>query len=123
MVTKKKTKRAAPTVRRRPVPADDRALVTSVIGELQQHLEIIAKRRAELAPGSFDQDLAGAAASLGKVLLTGAAERRQQRKHTYRELAAIPLEAIIGYLRTLPEDERQQIALDVSGASDEDPLL
>ena len=101
----------------------DLVLVGDVCDELRQHLAIITGRREELAPGTFDEDLATAAAALGKVLIGAAAERRAQRRTAAREIASIPLETAIHYLMTLSMTLREDIARQLTGADDEEPLL
>lgn len=101
----------------------DRVLVEGVIDELRMHLEVIKARREELQPGSFDEDLTATAASLGKVLLAGAAERRQQRKAILRELGQFSLEELVAHLRALPAEEREHVARALSGEESQEPLL
>lgn len=101
----------------------DRQLVEDVVVELKAHLEVIAARREQLQEGSFDPDLTAAAASVSKVLLAGASERRQQAKARTRELAKFPLEAIVSYLKSLPESVRADVAKEITNADAEEPLL
>jgi len=106
-----------------PRDAAERALVGDVIAEMQAQLAVIAKRRAVLPDGGFDPELATAAGSLGKVVLAAAAERRQQMKAAIREIAMIPIDQIVSFLKTLPGETRAEIARDLAGSDDEMGLL
>lgn len=113
-----------PSKQRESTPDNDEtASVDEAIDELRAHMRLIAARRAELSPGSFDPDLTGAAASVGKVLIAGAVERRQRVKAHRRELASYSIDDILAYLRGLPEQTRVQLIRDLSGADDNEPLL
>ena len=103
--------------------AAERVRVDTVTSEIEAQLAVIARRRATLADGEMDAEMSAAAASLGKVLLAGSAERRQQQKTAAREVAAIPLDELIEHLRSLPLGARMDIARQLTGADDLEPLL
>jgi hypothetical protein len=98
-------------------------LVDQAVLEVEEQLKVIAARRSALAEGGFDPDLAAAAASLAKVLLMSASERRQQAKAAVREVSRIPLEQVLTYLKTLPIDQREDIARELTNADAGEPLL
>jgi hypothetical protein len=50
-------------------------------------------------------------------------EWRQQQKATIREVSKIPLDAVLAYLKTLPMERREAIALELTDADAEEPLL
>jgi len=62
-------------------------------------------------------------ARISTALTTTCAEIRQHAKAAVREVAAIGVDAIVVYLKTLPMDARKEIARDLAGEDDEAPLL
>ena len=90
--------------------------------EVRAQLELIAERRKERGIG-FDRDMAMATAALGRVLVSYESERRQKSKAAIREVASIPLERVIAYLKSLPMSARAEIARDITDSDAEAPLI
>lgn len=103
-------------------PAPQPTLLDEYEAELRAQLQVIADRRAETRLG-FDRDMAMATAALCRALVSSEGERRQQAKMALREVATIPLEQILAYLRTLAPSIRADIARDLTNADAEEPLL
>ena len=99
--------------------ATDVALVDDVIGELEKQLAVVATRREALAPGAFDRDLAVTAAQLGKVAISGAAERRNQRKAA----TSLTREAVMSWLFGLDRGNRQEIVRELQEHDDDERSL
>lgn len=112
---------SAPT-RALPNPDDVPRDLDLLMRENVAHLRDLQKSIAVRGDGEHDSTVKNTA-RISVALTTACAELRQIRKAAHREISRIPLEAIVSYLRTLTEVERQQVALDVSGTSDEEPLL
>jgi hypothetical protein len=112
----RKTKKTDPET-----PEDrDVALVDDVIAELRLQLAVIATRREALPAGGFDRDLSAAAGQIGKVVISGAAERRAQRKAS----KVLNREVVMAWLRGIDENERGGI-IDEAAEWDDDerPVL
>lgn len=62
-------------------------------------------------------------ARLSTALITTCSEIRQHAKAAVRELSRIPLEQIVTYLKTLPADQRDAIAREITGSDAEESLL
>lgn len=64
-------------------------------------------------------DIARIATSLTATL----GELRQNAKAVRRELALVPHDELVAYLRGLPEDERRDLCREVLGSDDMEPVL
>lgn len=89
-------------------------LIEACIESLTEHLA---------TSKTYSKDLASHLAWLTAQIVPVMAELRQQDKAVVREVARIPLEAIITHLKTLPESRRAEIAAELTGADAEEPLL
>lgn len=73
--SKPKKSRAAPS------GADICPLLAEVLKEGRLQLAVVTARRKQLRKGSFDEDLANAAATIIRAITGAQAELRQQEKH------------------------------------------
>ncbi len=62
-------------------------------------------------------------ARISTALTTTCAEIRQSARSTVREVSSIPLDQIVTYLKTMSMADRADIARDLTGADDLEPLL
>lgn len=106
----------------KPAIVPKQTLLDDCEAEVRAQLELIAKRREETRLG-FDRDMAMATAALCRALVSSEGERRQQAKMALREVASIPLEQVLAYLRTLAPSIRADLARDLTNADAEEPLL
>lgn len=93
--------------------SETQKLIDESITELRGHLDVIRLRRQELEPGSFDKDLAQAAAAVGNAINRLAAETRQQEKHEREMVRTMTPEqrdaSILGYAKDVPRARRDQL--------------
>ena len=99
--------------------AADFKIVGEVLGELRLHLDVVASRRQELIEGSIDPDLSATAAALGKVIIAGAAERRNQRKAATR----LTPDAVLAWFAELAPYEQKDFVRELEGLAGEGSLL
>lgn len=119
MAKAKRSKPRQPAKQYQTRESADLVVVDDVLTEVKHQLAIIASRREQLSAGGFDRDLASAAAALGKVLLAGVAERRNQRKAS----ASLSREAVMAWIRGLDEADQQSIHDELTEWMDEGSLL
>lgn len=62
-------------------------------------------------------------ARLSVALTSVCAELRQNQRHLIREVARIPLDQILGYLKTLPMQQLVEIAKELTNADADEGLL
>lgn len=100
-------------------------LVDEAEAECLAQLAVIRDRRMGRGDDAvgFDKDMAMATAALMRALVSSEGERRQRDKAEARTLASFPLDQVVAYLRQLPEHQRQELAREISGADDREPLL
>lgn len=85
-------------------------------------LRATASRLQSILDG-IDNDDPKVAARVSTAIAHVHAQIRQLEKAARRDLTRIPLDQVIEHLKTLPDRTRKDIALDITGADSEDPLL
>ena len=115
--TKTKTRaKAAKPAKERPALAEP----TLISIDPDELLRIAARKvNAKLQAATEFREVARLSESLASI----AHQARQSAKQATRELRAIPLEQIVQYLKTLPEEERADISRELAGVNDEEGLL
>ncbi len=101
---------------------DARRLVAATLAELEQQLEVVRARRAELPPGGFDKDLAAAAASLSRAVTGLASEERARERARVQAFRKLLREMVIGWLRDQSDDERHQLIMQITAMSETNVL-
>lgn len=71
----------------------------------------------------FDPEISMACAAITRALTGVRSEHRQHAKALRRELATVPHDEVVAYLRSLPEDKRRDVCREVLGSDDDEPLL
>lgn len=106
-----------------PTPQSADHIANAAIAELAGQLEIVARRRAELAPGSFDRDLANTAASLARAVTSLKAELRAGEKARTYTARSLPPELVLEHLRGLSEERRAHIIQELVRMTDTSSVL
>jgi hypothetical protein len=98
---------------------------TRVCGDALETIEAcIEKLRGVIRDEpDYDKDLVSHLAWLTVQVVPIMNELRQQAKQALREVSKIPLDTIIAYLKTLPDEAREGIVRDLTGSDAEEPLL
>jgi len=97
---------------------DTEALLRLTVEKLKELLESI-ELHGDGEHGSTVQDIA----RVSVAITTACAELRQHSKAQRRQLASYSLDQIVDHLKTLSERQRKDVARELTGADDQEPLL
>lgn len=102
-------------------PADALAgLFLGVVEELRLQLAVVTTRREALGAGSFDPELAKAAATLGKAIQGCLSEVRQRDRQAARERRGLRMDVVMDFLRAQPVEKRLHILRELAGTVDDE---
>jgi len=96
------------------------SLFLGVVEELRLQLAVVTSRREALERGSFDPELAKAAATLGKAIQGCLSEVRQRDRQSARERRGLRMDVVMDFLRAQPIEKRLHILREIAGTVDDE---
>lgn len=117
-----------PTPKRKPPSKKAKAVVPTLIAIDPATVSIDPDELLRTAAAAVKTKLTSAVefrevARLSEAMASIAHQARQASKQTTRELRAIPVDQIVAFLKTLPEEQRVDIGRELAGFNDEESLL